>query len=175
MASSKKYGLDIVLSAALNGGFKGTFSSAQAEFAKLGSEIRDLNRLQSDVSSYQKQQAAVANTDAKLENLQRQYGLLRQEIGETDGSTTALEREQAKLEQRIRDTETALERQKQRLEATGSRLKEAGVDTADLAGESARLTEELEELRARQEDAAESVRAPGQAYQRSEERRVGKD
>ncbi len=169
MASSKKYGLDIVLSAALNGGFKGTFSSAQAEFAKLGSEIRDLNRLQSDVSSYQKQQAAVANTDAKLENLQRQYGLLRQEIGETDGSTTALEREQAKLEQRIRDTETALERQKQRLEATGSRLKEAGVDTADLAGESARLTEELEELRARQEDAAESVRAAGQAYQEAGE------
>ena len=169
MASSKKYGLDIVLSAALNGGFKGTFSSAQAEFAKLGSEIRDLNRLQSDVSSYQKQQAAVANTDAKLENLQRQYGLLRQEIGETDGSTTALEREQAKLEQRIRDTETALERQQQRLEATGSRLKEAGVDTADLAGESARLTEELEELRARQEDAAESVRAAGQAYQEAGE------
>lgn len=169
MASRKEYGLDFVMSAALNGNFKGTLSSAQAEFAKLGSEIRDLNRLQSDVSSYQKQQAAVANTDVKLENLQRQYGLLRQEIGETDGSTTALEREQAKLEQRIRDTETALERQKQRLEATGSRLKEAGVDTADLAGESARLAEELEELRARQEDAAESVRAAGQAYQEAGE------
>ena len=157
--------MDFMLNAALNGNFKGTFSSAQAEFAKLGSEIRDLGRMQSDISSYQKQQAAVTNTGAKLQNLQRQYDLLRQEIGETDGSTTALEREQAKLEQRIRDTETALERQKQRLEATGTRLKEAGVDTADLAGESARLAEELEDLRAQHEAAAGAVRAGGQAYQ----------
>ena len=157
--------MDFMLNAALNGNFKGTFSSAQAEFAKLGSEIRDLGRMQSDISSYQKQQAAVTNTGAKLQNLQRQYDLLRQEIGETDGSTAALEREQAKLEQRIRDTETALERQKQRLEATGTRLKEAGVDTADLAGESARLAEELEDLRAQHEAAAGAVRAGGQAYQ----------
>lgn len=95
--------MDFMLNAALNGNFKGTFSSAQAEFAK--------------------------------------------------------------LEQRIRDTETALERQKQRLEATGTRLKEAGVDTADLAGESARLAEELEDLRAQHEAAAGAVRAGGQAYQ----------
>ena len=107
MAGRKEYSMDFMLNAALNGNFKGTFSSAQAEFAKLGSEIRDLGRMQSDISSYQKQQAAVTNTGAKLQNLQRQYDLLRQEIGETDGSTTALEREQAKLEQRIRDTETA--------------------------------------------------------------------
>ena len=165
MAGRKEYSMDFMLNAALNGNFKGTFSSAQAEFAKLGSEIRDLGRMQSDISSYQKQQAAVTNTGAKLQNLQRQYDLLRQEIGETDGSTAALEREQAKLEQRIRDTETALERQKQRLEATGTRLKEAGVDTADLAGESARLAEELEDLRAQHEAAAGAVRAGGQAYQ----------
>ena len=165
MAGREEYSMDFMLNAALNGNFKGTFSSAQAEFAKLGSEIRDLGRMQSDISSYQKQQAAVTNTGAKLQNLQRQYDLLRQEIGETDGSTAALEREQAKLEQRIRDTETALERQKQRLEATGTRLKEAGVDTADLAGESARLAEELEDLRAQHEAAAGAVRAGGQAYQ----------
>ena len=103
MAGRKEYSMDFMLNAALNGNFKGTFSSAQAEFAK--------------------------------------------------------------LEQRIRDTETALERQKQRLEATGTRLKEAGVDTADLAGESARLAEELEDLRAQHEAAAGAVRAGGQAYQ----------
>lgn len=103
MAGREEYSMDFMLNAALNGNFKGTFSSAQAEFAK--------------------------------------------------------------LEQRIRDTETALERQKQRLEATGTRLKEAGVDTADLAGESARLAEELEDLRAQHEAAAGAVRAGGQAYQ----------
>ena len=62
MAGRKEYSMDFMLNAALNGNFKGTFSSAQAEFAKLGSEIRDLGRMQSDISSYQKQQAAVTNT-----------------------------------------------------------------------------------------------------------------
>ena len=169
MAGRKEYGVDFMLNAALNGNFKGAFSSAQTEFAKLGNEIRDLNRTQSDVSAYQKQKAAVDATNSKLQNLQKQYDLLKQEISKTNGPTAALEREQAKLEQRIRDTEIALERQNQRLSATGSRLKEAGVDTADLAGESARLSEELGELKAQQEAAAGAVRSAGQAYQEAGE------
>ena len=44
MAGRKEYGVDFMLNAALNGNFKGAFSSAQTEFAKLGNEIRDLNR-----------------------------------------------------------------------------------------------------------------------------------
>ena len=103
MAGRKEYGVDFMLNAALNGNFKGAFSSAQTEFAKLGNEIRDLNRTQSDVSAYQKQKAAVDATNSKLQNLQKQYDLLKQEISKTNGPTAALEREQAKLEQRIRE------------------------------------------------------------------------
>ena len=44
MAGRKEYSMDFMLNAALNGNFKGTFSSAQAEFAKLGSEIREIGR-----------------------------------------------------------------------------------------------------------------------------------
>lgn len=97
------------------------------------------------------------NTRAKLENLQKQHDLLQKEINETNGSTTALEREKAKLEQRIKDTETALDRQTQKLQATGARLKAAGVDTANLAKKDEELTAKIKELEAEQDRAADSA------------------
>ena len=50
------------------------------------------------------------------------------------------------LEQRIKDTETALERQNQKLEHTGAKLKEAGVDTKNLAQKDTELTARIKEL-----------------------------
>ena len=157
MANRKQYEMLFALNAKMNGGFSGTFSKAQQEFARLGREIHDLHRLQGDVVSYQKQQAAIEATRAKLENLQKQHDLLQKEIGETNGSTAGLERESVKLEQRIKDTEAALKRQGQKLEATGARLKEAGVDTGNLAQKDAELTSRIKELRAEQDKAADSA------------------
>lgn len=59
MANRKEYEMAFLLNAALNGNFKGTFNKAQQEFARLGKEIQEVNRLQSDISSYQKQQSAI--------------------------------------------------------------------------------------------------------------------
>jgi TP901 family phage tail tape measure protein len=157
MADRKTYEMLFALNARMNGGFSGTFSKAQQEFSRLGKEIQELHRLQGDVTSYQKQQTAVEATRAKLENLQKQHDLLQREIGETDGSTAGLERESVKLEQRIKDTEAALDRQGQKLEATGARLKEAGVDTGNLAQKDAELTSRIKELRAEQDKAADSA------------------
>ncbi|MDE7053608.1 MAG: phage tail tape measure protein [Oscillospiraceae bacterium] len=157
MASRKEYEMLFALNARMNGGFSGTFSKAQAEFSRLGKEIQELHRLQGDISSFQKQQTAVENTRSKLENLHKQHDLLQKEISETNGSTTSLERENTKLEQRIKDTETALERQTQKLQATGARLKEAGVDTSNLAAKDAELTARVKELQAEQDKAADSA------------------
>jgi len=82
------------LNAQANSGFKGAFSQAQAEFAKLGSQIQSLNRAQGDISAYQKQQAAIDRTQTRLGNLRKQHALLGQQIQNTSGDTSALEREQ---------------------------------------------------------------------------------
>ena len=103
MAGKKGFEMDFILNAQMNGGFSGTVSKAQQEFARLGKEVQGLHRVQGDINSYQKQQSALENTRAKLENLQKQHDLLQKEISETTGSTAGLEREKAKLEQRIRD------------------------------------------------------------------------
>ena len=101
MATARQHQINFLLSAQQNGNFSAVFSKAQQDFARLGGEIRALNKLQADISSYQKQQAAAQNTEAKLRSLEKQYGLIQEEIEAAAGSTAGLEREKAKLEQRI--------------------------------------------------------------------------
>ena len=155
--AQKQYSFDFVLNAVLNGGFSGTFTKAQQEFIRLGTEIKNLQAIQRDVKAYEKQAAAVQNTSQKLENLKRQYELVNKQIGETTGSTTALEREKLKLEQRITNTEAALEKQKQKLGETKDRLDAAGVSTTDLANRDAELTAKIQELTEEQKKAAEGA------------------
>ncbi|WP_304584524.1 phage tail tape measure protein, partial [Acutalibacter muris] len=159
--SGKEYQMLFKLNAQANSGFKSTFTQAQAEFARLGSEIQSLNRVQADISAYQKQSAAIDSAKDKIANLTKQHELLSRQIEETTGSTAGLEREKLKLEQRMASAQGALERQEGRLSATSQRLEEAGVNTADLAGESARLTTQIEELSKEQEQAARSAQEYG--------------
>lgn len=161
--TQKQYSFDFVLNAVLNGGFSGTFTKAQQEFIRLGAEIKNLQAIQRDVKAYEKQAAAVQNTSRKLENLKRQYELVNKQIGETTGSTTALEREKLKLEQRIANTEAALEKQRQKLGETKDRLDAAGVSTSDLANKDAELTAKIQELTEEQKKAAEGAGEFGNA------------
>ena len=161
--AQKQYSFDFVLNAVLNGGFSGTFTKAQQEFIRLGTEIKNLQAIQRDVKAYEKQAAAVQNTSQKLENLKRQYELVNKQIGETTGSTTALEREKLKLEQRIINTESALEKQRQKLGETKDRLDAAGVSTTDLANKAAELTAKIQELTEEQKKAAEGAGEFGNA------------
>ena len=161
--AQKQYSFDFVLNAVLNGGFSAAFTKAQQEFIRLGAEIKNLQAIQRDVKAYEKQAAAVQNTSQKLENLKRQYELVNKQIGETTGSTAALEREKLKLEQRIINTESALEKQKQKLGETKDRLDAAGVSTTDLANKDAELTAKIQELTEEQKKAAEGAGEFGNA------------
>ena len=161
--AQKQYSFDFILNAVLNGGFSGTFTKAQQEFIRLGAEIKHLQEIQRDVKAYEKQAAAVQNTSQKLENLKRQYELVNRQIGETTGSTTALEREKLKLEQRITNTKAALEKQRQKLGETKDRLDAAGVSTSDLANKDAELTAKIQELAEEQKRAAEGAGEFGNA------------
>ena len=42
--AQKRYSFDFVLNAVLNGGFSGTFTKAQQEFVRLGTEMRSRRR-----------------------------------------------------------------------------------------------------------------------------------
>ena len=141
-------------------GFRKEFQEAQRDLQSMGEAIRDLGKIQADISAYQKQQQAIDATSAKLNNLKGQQQLLQQEIQQTKSageSTAALEREQLKLTQRIDDTEAALTRQNQKLSETGQRLQNAGVDTANLAQEDAQLAATIQSLTAEQQEADQAL------------------
>ena len=123
MPSQKQYQMEFLMGARLNGNFGAAFTKAQQEFARLGREIQTVNRLQSDISAYQKQQQAVQNTEKKHANLTRQMQLLEAEMRNASANALpGLEREHLKLEQRLDNTSAALERQQQKVQQTGERL-----------------------------------------------------
>lgn len=161
MASRKEYEMLFQLDAKLGSSYTSTFSKAKSGPSELQKEIRSLQSVQADISAYTKQQAAVEKTQAKLDNLNKQYQLIQQEIKETSGPTTSLERESAKLEQRIGDTSNALAAQKEKLGATAKSLNEAGVGTDNLGSKSQDLADKLNTLRAKEEAAAESAEEYG--------------
>lgn len=165
----KIYNIGFQLNASRGSGFDSTFSKAQQEFARLGQEIQGLHKVQSDISAYEKQQAAVERTTAKLDNLRQQEALLVTQINaarnaeeQDTAAIAALEREKLKLEQQIGNTESALERQNLKLDATSERLQRAGVNTGDLTTASARLSSQLDELRKEQEEAAKGAQTFGE-------------
>lgn len=163
MAGQRQHSIDFVINAMLNGGFSGVFSKAQNEFVRLGAEIKRLQSIQKDISSYQRQEKAVQNTEAKLKNYEDQLALVEKQIEETTGSTTALEREKLKLEQRIASTQAGFERQNKTLEATEQRLKDADVSTGNLVRTDENLTKQIRELQREQDKAAESAVSFGSA------------
>ncbi len=164
MASPKMHEINFSFNAIINGGFHGAFTKAQQEFNRLSGEIKNVQKLQADISSYQKQQAAVDATTAKLKNLRAQEAQLTKELEavqqaeDQDAAAAAhLEREKLKLQQRIDDTGAALGRQSQKLDATKERLKEAEINTEDLAGADAELTKQIEALSAQQDEASKGA------------------
>lgn len=163
MASRKEYEMNFLLQAQLNGGFNGTFSKAQAAVASMQKEIQALGKTQSDISAYQKQQSAVEATKQKLAVLQQQYDNIQREMKETEGYSSSLENKLLSKQQQIDKTTASLAQQTQKLNEMDASLQKAGVDTGNLTGESARLGGQIDELKAKQEQAASGAHSFGDA------------
>ena len=68
--SRKEQVMEFKLQSQLGGNFTNAFKSAQNQLASMQSEIKKLNSVQSDISAYQKQQAAVKTTENDLKALE---------------------------------------------------------------------------------------------------------
>lgn len=177
--AQKTYTMDFVLNAVLNGGFQGVFSQAQQKFMQLGNEIKTLQGIQRDITSYQKQAQAVTNTTQKLQHLQSQQAKVKEQMealksiqsqdsdekARNRAQIAALEREYDKYQQRIDTTQAALEKQRDKLEGLGGKLQDAGVDTANLGEKSAQLAERLKELEGEQKRVNEELAQGGSKAQ----------
>ncbi len=162
MASRREYEMLFKLNAQMNSGFSGTFGKAQQQLLSFQREIQELNRAQGDIAAYEKQQQAIEGTRRKLEVLQQQYDNIQKEIQETGAFSSDLENKLLSKQQQIDKTSAALDRQTQKLDQMDGALREAGVDTGNLAQESVRLGAEMKELQRKQEEAADGAKSFGE-------------
>lgn len=169
----KEWELLFNLSAKQNSNFSSTFKAAQSALAETQNRIQQLNKVQSDITAYQKQQQAVDSTKQRLAVLQQQYDNIQKEIQETEGYSSALENKLLSKQAQIDKTTTSLHTYEQRLAATGNTLREAGVDTTQLTAETTRLETEVDKLKDQQVDLKRPWTRPERA-QRASARNLSK-
>ncbi len=158
----KEWELLFNLSAKQNSSFSSTFKAAQSALVETQGKIQLLNKVQSDISAYQKQQQAVDATRQRLSVLQQQYDNIQKEIQETEGYSSALENKLLSKQAQIDKTTASLNTYEQRLAATGNALHEAGVDTTQLTAESVRLETEVDKLKDKQVDLKKTMDEAGE-------------
>ena len=158
----KEWELLFNLSAKQNSNFSSTFKAAQSALVETQNRIQQLNKVQSDITAYQKQQQAVDSTKQRLAVLQQQYDNIQKEIQETEGYSSALENKLISKQAQIDKTTTSLHTYEQRLAATGNTLREAGVDTTQLTAETTRLETEVDKLKDQQVDLKKTMDEAGE-------------
>ena len=158
----KEWELLFNLSAKQNSNFSSTFKAAQSALVETQNRIQQLNKVQSDITAYQKQQQAVDSTKQRLAVLQQQYDNIQKEIQETEGYSSALENKLISKQAQIDKTTTSLHTYEQRLAATGTTLREAGVDTTQLTAETTRLETEVDKLKDQQIDLKKTMDEAGE-------------
>ena len=158
----KEWELLFNLSAKQNSNFSSTFKAAQSALVETQNRIQQLNKVQSDITAYQKQQQAVDSTKQRLAVLQQQYDNIQKEIQETEGYSSALENKLITKQAQIDKTTTSLHTYEQRLAATGNTLREAGVDTTQLTAETTRLETEVDKLKDQQVDLKKTMDEAGE-------------
>lgn len=157
----KEWELLFNLSAKQSSSFSSTFKAAQSALVETQNRIQQLNKLQSDISAYQKQQQAVDATRQRLAVLQQQYDNIQKEIQETEGYSSSLENKLVSKQAQIDKTTASLNTYEQRLAATGNTLREAGVDTTQLTAETNRLETEVDRLKDHQVDLKKTMDEAG--------------
>ena len=160
--AQKEWELLFNLSAKQNSNFSSTFKAAQSALAETQNRIQQLNKVQSDITAYQKQQQAVDSTKQRLAVLQQQYDNIQKEIQETEAYSSALENKLISKQAQIDKTTASLHTYEQRLAATGNTLREAGVDTTQLTAETTRLETEVDKLKDQQVDLKKTMDEAGE-------------
>ena len=148
----KTYEMAFAIGARVNGNFGAAFRNAAQSVQGLQNTIDQLNKRQSDISSYERTQAAIDKATAKLELYQKQYANLQAEI-EKNGDASAKEQNQLLAKGKaIDDQKERLAQLQEKLRTTGEALQAEGVDLNNLGAASDNAAQRVGVLRQQQED-----------------------
>ena len=148
----KQYEMAFAIGAKVNGNFGAAFRSAAQSVQSLQTTIDNLNKRQSDISSYERTQNAIEKVTSKLELYQQQYANLKREI-EENGNASAKEQNQLLAKGKaIDDAKQKLSELQEKLQKTGEALQAEGVDLNNLGDASKKAGDDIAKLRKEQED-----------------------
>ena len=158
MADRKEYEVLFGLNARMNSGFSSTFSRAKAEFAQLGSDIQNLQKVQANISGYQKWQAAVDKTAAKLDRLKKEEQLMQQELN-------AARAVQTSTSEAARAAAASMGAESDKAKELALEAQRAAQNTAHLEREHQRLSDRIKDTDSALERQRERLRQTGEALQ----------
>ena len=146
MAAGRSFEFLFQLSAKLGPNFSQSFKNAQRTMSVLQSDLANANKKLKDVSAYQKQQAAVAKSRDRVNELQAEHERLTREIEETGQATPELTRKLQANEKALKNAREAVEKGEDRLNSLSETLREAGIDTDNLGRDTEELRRNYERL-----------------------------
>lgn len=161
----KQYEMAFAIGAKVSSNFGAAFRSAAQQVQSLQTTIDQLNKRQSDISSYQKTATAIDKVRQKLQLYQQQYANLKQEI-DSNGKASAAEQNALLAKGKaIDDQKEKLAQLEAKLQTTGDALQKEGVDLNNLGQASTSTAQEIEELKKEQLDLAQSSQDAGDGVQ----------
>lgn len=161
MANRTEYEMLWKLGAQLGKDFNGTFSSARSVLSATQKEIQALNKMQAEVSGYEKQKKSIDASNQKLDMYQKQLQNVQKELSQTQGFNSELANKEVELQAKIKATEDEIAVKTGKLNQMGDALAESGIDVKNLSGESERLSEKIGELREEEEKAGKEAEKLG--------------
>ncbi len=146
MAAGKQFELFFQLTARLGPNFTQSFKNASQTMKILQGDLKSANQKLKDVSAYQKQQTAVANSKNRVTELQGEYDRLVEEIGDVNNATTEQKKQLKSAETALAKARDAAADEQAKLEELSNTLREAGVNTDNLGRDTNELRQQYERL-----------------------------
>lgn len=133
----------ISLAAEMGGSVKSVFTNAKRETDKLGAAVNALYDKQKRVDEASRIRGGAQETKARLARLYAARQVAKAEAGKSSAGKTELANVK-RLNAEIAKTEKVLNKERVAVLESSKALKRAGIDTKNLAAESARLASEIE-------------------------------
>ena len=145
-AAGKQFELFFQLTARLGPNFTQSFKNASQTMKILQGDLKSANQKLKDVSAYQKQQTAVANSKNRVTELQGEYDKLVSEIGDVDNATKQQKKELESAAKALAKAKDTAADEQAKLEELSNTLREAGVNTDNLGRDTDELRQQYERL-----------------------------
>lgn len=149
--NQKEYQMIFQIGANLASTFNTSFGSACKRLDELAKETAETSKVLKDVSGFQKAKAALEENEKKLETQREEYKKLEEQLSEMENPSEKFIEQLHKQKEKLEATETAVEKQRNKMLDYSVSLEEAGVNVWNLTEEQQRLQEQYEDFKSARE------------------------